>query len=429
MKANIANLGKLIREVEEKYRLPLKANSDADTRLVYLKSFRQYINDLKDSNLITDSDVDFVEKTGQKINEAWQNFNKGKIQTASSQVRNLLFMKTKKNRPLIDYLLVSFDHNHLEEAGNCSLQGFYAEGFQRLFRARVRDNAEFHEKDMYHIPFNYRNKVANQRYSLSGFPCLYLGASVYACWLELDKPSFDCLNIIRYQAIKGMKYIDLSLTPTNCLFLAELLAAKKDWNSYVSVETQIIGLYERCLFAFPLMLACSIINVNRTASDNFRNEYVIPQLLMHSIADGKKGINTVKYLSTKVVGRAEPWAEFSLAIIPKQNKVNEVLSSDLATSFAVTNAVNARLLLDMVLVEEGYSNAQRERAISEKLYLPAQSSAREYRGIRKDVFGEPLQVTINCQFREYHHTPFGKIESALINTGARKLTDLLEAAT
>lgn len=426
METKKVELFNIIEGMNNNYELPLTARTDAETRLVFLKTFRRYINDLKNSSQLNTKEIAFIEKTGEKINEVWNNYNKGQIQTASSQMKNLLFRKTKSNKALIDFLLVSFDSHHLVEAGNESLLGFYAEGFQRLFRARVKENVEFLEKELFHIPFNCRNRVANQRFSLSGFPCLYLGGSVYACWLELDKPSFDCFNIIRYQAIQGMKYIDLSLTPANCLYLAKLISSKTKWDGYSRVENQLNNLYERCLFSFPLILACSIINESRSNEDSFRNEYVVPQLLMHSIADGKHGISTVKYLSIKVVGRAEPWAEFTLAIIPKQKRVDEMFSSELASSFSVTNAMNARLLLDMAMVGNEFSCTQRVHAMNTQLYLPMQSSVREYCGIRSDVLRGPLQVKINHQWREYHHTPFGKIEAALVNTGARELKDLIE---
>ncbi|NLB17374.1 MAG: hypothetical protein GX825_01240 [Syntrophomonadaceae bacterium] len=303
--------------------------------------------------------------------------------------------------------------------------GFYAEGFQRLFRGRVADNAEFLEKELLHIPFSLRNKVTNQRYSLSGFPCLYLGASVYACWLELDKPTFDRLNIIRFQAVRGMKYIDLSLMPFNCLYMAKMIERKEQWLEYKEKESNIVSLCEKCLYTMPLIMACSIINEKRANHDSFRSEYVIPQLFMHSIADGKFGAVTVKFTSNKVVGRAEPWAEFTLAMIPKQTKDDEVLSSELGEQFAVTNAMNARLLLDMASVGNEFSCTQRVYAKNEGLYLPAQADAMEYCGIRNDVLSGPLRIMINRQWREHHHTPFGKIETALVNTGARTINEVL----
>lgn len=44
---------------------------------------------------------------------------------------------------------------------------------------KCRENAKlfhFTKDEMFHIPYDKRNLVGNQRYSLSGLPCLYLGA-------------------------------------------------------------------------------------------------------------------------------------------------------------------------------------------------------------------------------------------------------------
>lgn len=39
--------------------------------------------------------------------------------------------------------------------------------------------------EMFHIPLNKRRMVTTQRYSTPGYPCLYLGKSIYTCWEEM----------------------------------------------------------------------------------------------------------------------------------------------------------------------------------------------------------------------------------------------------
>ena len=47
---------------------------------------------------------------------------------------------------------------------------------------KCRENSKlfhFSKDEMFHIPYEKRNLVGNQRFSLSGLPCLYLGGSSY----------------------------------------------------------------------------------------------------------------------------------------------------------------------------------------------------------------------------------------------------------
>ena len=46
-------------------------------------------------------------------------------------------------------------------------------------------------RDLFHVPFEEREKLASQRYSIPGVPCLYLGSSAYVCWEELGRPEFQ----------------------------------------------------------------------------------------------------------------------------------------------------------------------------------------------------------------------------------------------
>ena len=87
-----------------------------------------------------------------------------------------------------------------------------------FYRARYNTgNHDFKENEMYHIPFDMRGKVKTQRYSFPGLPCLYLGASTYACWLELNRPTIDAFQVALINmenSGSSLKVIDLSLFPT-----------------------------------------------------------------------------------------------------------------------------------------------------------------------------------------------------------------------
>ena len=65
-----------------------------------------------------------------------------------------------------------------------------------FYRIRIhKTNFTLSQQEFFHIPFNLRGKVKTQRFSIPGFPSLYLGTTIYVCWEELNRP-----NINEFQA-------------------------------------------------------------------------------------------------------------------------------------------------------------------------------------------------------------------------------------
>ena len=86
-----------------------------------------------------------------------------------------------------------------------------------LYRVRsdrtAASDGEISRKDMFHVPFEKRRLVQNQRYSIAGLPCLYLGSSIWICWEELGRPSLDSLSISRFQVVENAVVLDFQLPP------------------------------------------------------------------------------------------------------------------------------------------------------------------------------------------------------------------------
>lgn len=124
---------------------------------------------------------------------------------------------------------------------------------------RMRKFSEFERKyvkadDLFHIPFNQRDIIKTQRFSAPGYPCLYLGTSIYGCWEEMGRPLFDLCMTSRFELLKERLYLF-------CLVFPEQSRFKID-------ET---------LLKLPLILACMIDVENKEAI--FKPEYIIPQLV------------------------------------------------------------------------------------------------------------------------------------------------------
>ena len=139
------------------------------------------------------------------------------------------------------------------------------------YRGRVmkRGRKLYTRKEMFHIPDNQRENVSNQRFSVNGYPCLYLGKSVWDCWEELDEPYFDDICFSAFKAIEDIKLADLILPTT-----------EENLNIGESIN------YFNLLSNLPLIISCSIKTLNESAS--FKHEYIIPQLLMVDLINLKK---------------------------------------------------------------------------------------------------------------------------------------------
>lgn len=122
---------------------------------------------------------------------------------------------------------------------------------------KSRENSRFvhlSKEEMFHIPFERRDLVGNQRYSLSGLPCLYLGGSSYICWEELGRKDFNMSNYCGYSLKEEINVFDM------------LLPTEITENHQISRAV--------------LILACSLA-ANRDSL--FKPEYILPQCVLHSL--------------------------------------------------------------------------------------------------------------------------------------------------
>ena len=154
-----------------------------------------------------------------------------------------------------------------------------------LFRARkVNDNRVYSRNELFHTPFNLRNKVSTTRYSIAGYPSLYLSSSLELCLEELDYEINPGRYICsRYEFVKesAAMIIDLGIKPTDFIINAKAITNSK---RYKLIDKQLLTnpkTLRNYYLWYPLILACSFIRINRT--DPFAIEYVIPQLLMQSV--------------------------------------------------------------------------------------------------------------------------------------------------
>lgn len=130
-----------------------------------------------------------------------------------------------------------------------------------FYRMRSADSYTQYTKntkdEMYHIPFNKRYLIGNERYSLTGFPTFYLSSSIYSCWEECNRCNLDFSNVALFKNTDRLLFLDMLLPKPSS------------------------SVHDNTLFGVPLILASRLKVVHDKGK--FVPEYIIPQLLMECV--------------------------------------------------------------------------------------------------------------------------------------------------
>ncbi len=155
---------------------------------------------------------------------------------------------------------------------------------------------------MFHMPFENRHLVQDFRYSIHGLPSIYLGRSIYACYLELNCPSLDNFWVSLFNFSQDPKspfgskqyisLIDLTICFEKHKMDILISHVKNDEESLITALDQLAN----DILLWPLIMVCSIPCKYPDAS--FKQEYIIPQILYQLCSDYDEHIG-IKYISTK----------------------------------------------------------------------------------------------------------------------------------
>ncbi len=170
-------------------------------------------------------------------------------------------------------------------------------------------------KEMFHVPFNLLRKIGNNRFSISGYPCLYLSNTIWACWEELKEPVMEdfCTSLVK--ASKEIKLLDLRFP--NVRYKQNI---------------------ESVLYSLPLIIACSV--EVEYPDDPFKPEYIMPQLVMLALVNHEK-YQGCSFTSTKRVDNFD-WPDDLLCNIamPVKSVDKTGLCPQLTDSFFVSDSIN-----------------------------------------------------------------------------------------
>jgi len=190
-----------------------------------------------------------------------------------------------------------------------------------FYRIRIhRLNYPLKPENFFHIPFELRGKIKTQRFSIPGFPSLYLGNSSYVCWEELNRPNLNDFQIVRLKNTQRLKVIDLS---------------PPKGNNKTPYE------YYKYLMIWPFVFASSV--RVRNYDDYFKPEYIIPQLLLQWVRKNNR-IDGISYQTTHInFNESSSKGEFLNIVLPVKENKTRGLCSELENKFLMTESTSVQL--------------------------------------------------------------------------------------
>jgi hypothetical protein len=225
-----------------------------------------------------------------------------------------------------------------------------------LFRIRnIQNNTQYRRSDIFHTPYNLRSKVSTCRYSISGYPSLYLGTSLELCCEEAKVGNLIDMTIAsRYKiqrnmrrsngpaidviemAIKLKDFLDFNRDDYQEIRGYSTIGRTRKFNEIDLDHVDVMSSY---LYWYPLIAACSFIRVNKR--DPFASEYIIPQLLMQWVRnesnEGK--LIGIRYFSCSSEKASELGFNYVFPVSGKKASHHKEYCKILSQSFKLTDPV------------------------------------------------------------------------------------------
>ena len=255
-------------DVLEVYRCHL--NRGNQTMLSFLTdNFEQYIATIKESINPSENPllgVDVCKMVENKLSE---------IEANSQRILNVF--KLYYDGKIIDASNKAFETFEIMKP---EMMHRYSGAYRRETYYRIRGGIDFpiERKELFHIPTTMRHLVKTERYSMPGYPCLYLASQAELCWYECGTP--EQFTIVKFDIPQDeenyLKFIDFSekLMPLKYSFIS--------WFHSDKDRQSVSNYFLKHICTYPLRAACSV--VTKYPNAVFKEEYIIPQLLLQWVA-------------------------------------------------------------------------------------------------------------------------------------------------
>ena len=244
-----------------------------------------------------------------------------------------LIMRAMENAQLslaerkIDDLLANIESDYLlTTINNVSLWN------PELYRVRIAPKDTITDKmELFHVPYNSRNKVSNERYNIVGKPCLYLSTCLNLAWRECGCPKEFYYAKFKYKyldnkdwRVKEWKFLSL-LRPRE-------VANSELCSSIINDPKSVSDFLVRYFRTYPIIFACSIVNKHK--SDPYKPEYIIPQLLSQWAERNCKKVRGIIYFPCTEDNGLREYNGYNI-VLPTYNYDETGYSMDLQEKFDI----------------------------------------------------------------------------------------------
>ena len=187
------------------------------------------------------------------------------------------------------------------------------------YRARkLVDKKKFVREDLFHVPFGLRGIIGSDRFSIVGYPCLYLGKTLKC--VDAETPPTGIKAVSCFKNRQDIEVYDLTFFP-------------HDGNQCICKH----------LLSYPFKIAASIpkMREEKDVQNKFFPEYIIPQLLLHWTIRNRRGTapEGIIYSSTQAIAdriNENSYSEYTNIVVPASIFKEKGLCSHLNSLFSMT---------------------------------------------------------------------------------------------
>jgi hypothetical protein len=213
--------------------------------------------------------------------------------------------------------------------------------------------------DLFHVPFEKRKAIGTNRFSIPGFPCIYLSETLHTSWSEALENITEPFHAACFRNHRPLYIVDVvpihTVKPATATFdfLGTLYNYDDARDAFIDYA-----------LIFPLITAChsKVSYTNAYPGEvKFKSEYIIPQLLLQWYRDNHVAVDGIRYLSCTANAKF-PGAAFDKFnyVIPAINIKEEGYCDSLLHNFSATEVFSQ-------LVDEGMPEIDMLDDITRKL--------------------------------------------------------------
>lgn len=202
---------------------------------------------------------------------------------------------------------------------------------------RSRPEIIHSREDIFHVPFESRCKIGTQRFSVPGYPCLYLASSVDCCIREVGQEK----TVVSVSAFKNTEVIKLY----DFRFFSNDLKESKD----------IVNI----LLSYPFKIASTIQTVKR-GNIPFCEEYIIPQMILHGTIMQRHACNVdgIVFTSTEAIrNKVDNYNQYQNFVIPAKNIYNKGYCKHLCKLYTLTEPKPINVFDSMSMNRGSFENS------------------------------------------------------------------------